>query len=486
MENKLFLIILLLGFFLRIYKPAEFFMYSHDNDLSGWFVRDVVANRHLRLIGQETSTQGIFIGPLYYYLLIPFYLLFGMDPMGGVIMITLLGVFSIWSVYFVFLRVFGRNEGLVASFLFAISFYTIFNDRDVVPTMPVILWSIWYFYGINLLIKGKQNLGFLILGILIGLIWHLNVGLVLLVPLIPLSILLSKTKLNYKKTLRGLIAAGILSFPLILFEFRHNFSQASWLYKSFTTDQHALVTGYDKLIRTFHLLSKNADGLIWGSFQPFSYETTTALLLVLGVFLIYKRKLNKNLALIIFSWLILFVGFFSIYSKILSEYYLNGAALPWIVILTLSITKLISHTNTKKYGFIILGIFAIVNLHQFFTHNVNKSGYKYRKSVVAEIKRDAEEKNFPCVSVSYITNPGYDLGYRYFFFLEEMHVNRPISGSPVYTIVFPLRRDIVEDKSFGHIGLIYPDYSRYTKEEVDKSCTGENSNLTDPMFGFTN
>ena len=117
--------------------------------------------------------------------------------------------------------------------------------------------------------------------------------------------------------------------------------------------------------------------------------------------------------------------------------------------------------------------------------DINKSGYLYRKAIVREIDKDATQKGFPCVSVSYITNPGLDLGYRYFFYLREMHVNRPVSGSPVYTIVYPLRRDIVEDKSYGHIGLIYPDYSRYTKDEVEESCAGENSNLTDPMFGFT-
>ena len=95
-------------------------------------------------------------------------------------------------------------------------------------------------------------------------------------------------------------------------------------------------------------------------------------------------------------------------------------------------------------------------------------------------------KGYPCVAVSYITKPGYNLGYRYLFVLENMHVNNPESLSPVYTIVFPLDDTLFPvHKTFGAIGLIYPDYSRYNKEDVQKSCSGENSNLTDPMFGFT-
>ena len=102
----LLVVILLLGLFFRTYNALEYFQYGHDQDLAGWFVRDVVENKHLRLIGQETSTQGIFIGPIYYYMLVPFYMLFGMDPAGGIVMITLLGMFSIFSVYFVFKKVF--------------------------------------------------------------------------------------------------------------------------------------------------------------------------------------------------------------------------------------------------------------------------------------------------------------------------------------------------------------------------------------------
>ena len=66
-----------------------------------------------------------------------------------------------------------------------------------------------------------------------------------------------------------------------------------------------------------------------------------------------------------------------------------------------------------------------------------------------------------------------------------MHVNRPVSGSPVYSIVFPHSMVDKIDKSFGSLGLIYPDYSRYNENDVNQSCQGANSNLTDPMFGYT-
>ena len=76
-KNWLIIIIIAVGMFLRSIQLEDRFSYGHDQDLASWFVKDVLINGHLRLIGQETSTQGIFIGPLYYYLLIPFLYLFG-------------------------------------------------------------------------------------------------------------------------------------------------------------------------------------------------------------------------------------------------------------------------------------------------------------------------------------------------------------------------------------------------------------------------
>lgn len=78
-SNWLIITIILVALFVRSYKPLELFMYSHDQDLSGWIFKDIFVNHHIRLIGQETSSKGIFIGPIFYYLQIPFYLLTKMD-----------------------------------------------------------------------------------------------------------------------------------------------------------------------------------------------------------------------------------------------------------------------------------------------------------------------------------------------------------------------------------------------------------------------
>lgn len=484
-ESKLLLGILLVGFFLRIYKLDELFFYGHDNDLAGWVVKDVVVNKHLRLVGQETSTRGIFIGPLYYYLLIPFYLLTGMDPIGGAFLVTFLGILSIYSCYFVVSRAFSKRGGLIAAFIYATSIYTVLNDREVVPTMPVMLWSIWFLYALHLVLNRKYSYGLIIFGLLSGLIWHLNVSLVLVFPLVPIAILLSKSKPKLKDISLGLLTFLGASLPLIAFELKHNLLQTRALVAAFSTSQGDIVSGWEKVQRTLLLLGKNFSSLFWAHALPTPHKFALYLLAGLGVYLFYKKLISRQWAVLVSLWLVAYVVFFSFYSKILSEYYLNGTIIVAIILLSLFVDHVYSQKSVRWLAILLLSVFAAVHSHRLFTADINESGYVEKKAVVKAIKEDAQKHGFPCVSVSYITNPGYEFGYRYFYWLEDMHVNRPDSGSPVYSIVFPQKPIFPQDASFGAIGLIYPEYSRYTKESVEKSCSGANSNLTDPMFGYT-
>jgi hypothetical protein len=123
-------------------------------------------------------------------------------------------------------------------------------------------------------------------------------------------------------------------------------------------------------------------------------------------------------------------------------------------------------------------------VRKFVNTPVNRSGYIWRDKLVAEIKRDASDRGYPCVSVSYITDPGYNLGYRFLMFRKGLKL-KPVSEKvPVYTIVYPLKKIFPVNATFGEIGLIYPDYKVYRSDIVDKSCQGSDYNLVEPMWGM--
>src|SRR3989338_10745425 len=101
--------ILLISLFFRSYQAVERFEFAHDGDLYSWIVKDIVVDHHFRLIGQLTSAPGIYIGPFFYYLLIPFFTLTRMDPVGTIILAILLGLTTTISYYWVFSRIFKKE-----------------------------------------------------------------------------------------------------------------------------------------------------------------------------------------------------------------------------------------------------------------------------------------------------------------------------------------------------------------------------------------
>lgn len=489
----LFLTILAFGIFLRSYKAIPWFTYGHDQDLAGWIIRDILKEGHLRLIGQETSSEGIFIGPLFYYLQIPFYLMTLMDPVGSLLLPILLGAFAIYSYYFVFSRVFdppageaGKRVGLIASFVYAVSNYIIFVDREIAPTMPVMLWGVWYFYSLILILKGNQKGWILGLG-LMGLVWHVNMGLAILSPLLFLVQFLSKKKIDFRKVFLGGLIFFILMSPFFVFEARHGFNQVRAVYASITTNKDYVSgtsRGIDKANRVIFIVKRNTNGLLFGNKIGVPFSLGLFVLSALFVFLVLKRKISGSIAFVILAWQILYVTFFTFNPLDPSEYYFNGMNVVWILLISVTVGYLFEKKK-KSLAFLMLGVFAGLNLYSFVLHDYPRNGYRERKSLIDFIEKDSKERGYSCISISYIVSPGYNLGYRYLFYLRQMHVNRPSSGSPVYSIVFPQSLVNGIDKGFGALGLVLPDYQRYTSGRVKESCSGGNSNLTDPMPGFT-
>ena len=225
-------IILLLGLFFRTYKLEIFYPWGHDQDLFAWIAKDIMIDGHFRLIGQETSVTGVFIGPLFYYLMAFSMAIFNMNPMAANIPTTIISLLTIFSIYFVFEKFFSKKVGLIGAFLYSASPGIILLDRWVVPTQTTNLWCIWFLFVCFSVIKGKFPL--IILGILMGLIWHVHVAFIPLLILLPICFWLSskngyKFKINFKSFLISISMFFILTLPFFAFEIRHGFQQIKGL-----------------------------------------------------------------------------------------------------------------------------------------------------------------------------------------------------------------------------------------------------------------
>lgn len=478
-----FIIFIFLGIFLRSYKIFETFNYSHDQDLASWFVRDVVENNHLRLIGQETSIQGVFIGPLYYYYQIPFYLIAKMDPIGAAYASIVIGIFGIVSAYWVFSKMYGSRAGFISSVLYSVSFFVINNDREAVPTMPVIIWSIWYIFVLEKLSNKKYSQAFLIASVLFGLIWNLNLALAIFAPFLLFWVFRSGWKLSsYKQLLIPGLIFIILMIPFAVFEFKYDFIQIRSILFSDRSDSYC---GLEKVLRILYMSDRNISFFLFNNLIGIKFVGLVSFFTSWLVLYKNKAKSRRLLFGVMISWL-WFVGVFMFYKMQTSEYYLNGLFGTYLFLFVVFLDWLFEK-KLAIIAYFLLSIFVALNLQYYVSWNDNGYGYSEKKEVARIIKKDMDERGFDCVGISFITDPGNELGMRMFFYSYEIQTNKINDKIPVYTILFPLNKDGVKhDVSVGNMGLVYPDYDKYTSKEVEVECSDENHNLTQPMFGFTN
>lgn len=479
-------LILIIALFFRSYKLVDWFEFAHDGDLYSWIVKDILVDGHSRLIGQQTTAPGIFIGPLFYYMLIPFFILTKMDPVGAVFPITIIGVLTVASYYFVFSRLFNKEIGLLTAFLYATLLSLVYFDRRVVPSTPTNLWLIWYFFTLIMIARGKLNV-LPLLGFLIGLIWHIHIALLPALAPVPLALILSK-KLPTIKQL-SLFVAGLFlpSIPFIAFELKHNFVQTISFIKNFSVD-HAGGTGVDKLNLVIIKITGNIDRLFFypQGLDIIGRKLTVLLLLMSPLILIKKELLIKKEALIFYFWITVIVLYYTFSSTQISEYYFANIEIIFLTFASLLLYILYKSSNIGRFLTLsILSIILVKNVVHFLTTDIYHKGYNERKNAANFIKSDSKAKNFTCVSISYITSPGENVGFRYFFWLNELHTVQVQKDSATYTIVTPTELAWGKDeKQFGQIKVITPEEIP-SKEDFEIICSGQNSNLTDSMFGFT-
>src|SRR5947209_19931183 len=92
--NLLFILILLLAAFLRLYRIQDYMTFLGDEG------RDVlvaynILHGHFTLLGPTASVGGFYFGPIYYYFMAPALFLANYNPVGPAIMVALFGIATV-------------------------------------------------------------------------------------------------------------------------------------------------------------------------------------------------------------------------------------------------------------------------------------------------------------------------------------------------------------------------------------------------------
>src|SRR3990167_5828977 len=120
--NILVFTLLFLAFLIRVYRIDSFLGFYFDQGRDAKVIWDFWHNSKMFLIGPTTGIAGIFRGPFYYYLIAPFYLLGGGNPIWPSIFLSFTTVLANLLIYYLGFKFHSRIAGLLAAAIASFSF----------------------------------------------------------------------------------------------------------------------------------------------------------------------------------------------------------------------------------------------------------------------------------------------------------------------------------------------------------------------------
>jgi 4-amino-4-deoxy-L-arabinose transferase-like glycosyltransferase len=220
--------LLILGVFFRFYRIEDTLMFQGDQGRDALVIKRMIVDRDLTLLGPITSVGNMYLGPFYYYFMLPFFYLTFPNPVGPAMGVALADVITMIGVYVIAKKYFGQTAGifslaLYSFFALAVEYARFSWNPNIAPLFGLATFYFAVQYSKTLKLRDLA-LSVAAFGILIQLHYvALSAGLV---PLVALILPIMQKKVKVKQALAALgTAMGVFFIslvPLLLFNLRHN------------------------------------------------------------------------------------------------------------------------------------------------------------------------------------------------------------------------------------------------------------------------
>ncbi len=433
-ELGLLLIILAAGAFLRIWRIADYMTFLGDEGRDVLVVKRMLVDHRFTLLGPTASVGGFFLGPIYYYFMLPFLWLWRLDPVGPAMMVAIFGVATIFLVYRLGKEFFNIHTGLIAAFLYAISPLVIAYSRSSWnPNLMPFFSSLTLLTFYKAVTKNSKPLFFLggvFLGITVQL-HYLAVFLGIIVAVYLITIKIRALKLLIKHSLLSILGFILGFSPFLLFEVRHDFPNLQAIFNFILGSGGE--TGFVG-VSFLGLIDTLIFRLFWRlltRFPPISQitisESLTSQLWYWGMvilvlaslalfFLDFLKALKKKSAdipkfTLLFLWLFLGVSLFTFYRKEIYDYYLGFMfPLPFLFASNL-LVRIAKYKKTIIISLIALAFLTLNSLEGIPFRFAPNRQMEQTKTISRFIYEKTEGKPF---NFALITGQNSDHAYRYF------------------------------------------------------------------------
>ena len=400
--------VLALAAFLRFYKIEEYMIFLGDEGRDAIIVKDMIDKWHFPLIGPPTSVGNIYLGPLYYYMMLPPMVLTNFNPVSASVMVAMIGVATVFLVYYLGKTWFGRGAGLLAAYLYAISPVTINYSRFSWNPNPLPFFTLLAILSIVKLQKSNNFLWLILTGLSLAAALQMHYLALILIPVIVIlwfyQVLKKSAKENFLKgTLLGLAAFLITMSPLFWFDLRHNFLNYKAVIALFGKGEAVGMNLFSNFGRIPEIYNYVLIGRYMAGENALLAILLSLIIFTLLIYWIIKRKI------ILAVWIIVGLVGLSFYQNGIYDHYL-GFLNPAPYLLLGSLLAL------RKFKWVIAGlaiIITIVNLQKNPLVNPPNNQLKKTQDIANFIIKESEDKPF---NFALLAKNNYDSAYQ--FYLE--------------------------------------------------------------------
>ena len=421
-KNKLIILLILVGVFLRFYKLGEFATFLGDQGRDAIIIKRIVTFEHFPAIGPISSIGQVFLGPFYYYLMAPFLAITKLNPIGLAYGSALLAIIGFICAYLVIRK--EINKTVAGFFLFLLIFSAVQVEASRFSWNPNLLpiFSFFTLYFLYKAITAKKYLWSILFGTFLALSIQLHyLAMFLLVPSLIFFILHDKNFWQIgclKRIFVSLLTFLFFSSPLIIFDLKHNFLNVKNFIKVFTEQNVvAYSTPLSRLLTTNNAFFSHVFNLNLNTYVTF-------LIFLALVFYFYKNNFFKGKLFLQLNFLNFFfyiLSFSLLNSNRLAHYY-TQIYLSFFLVIACLFADFAKVRLLKFIVFIFLLIYVFLNVPKYPFYHKEGNFQIWRAKMIAQ---SIIEKN-PQSPYQVVPIPFTEMDGHIRYFLEIMD-KRPLS-----------------------------------------------------------
>ena len=133
------ILILLSSTTVRLLSLDKLMVFTPDESYILYIVQTIVKDFHIIWIGVNALGFDFYMGPGWVYFLYPFVAIFKNEPIVVGIISSLIGVITVWVIYWFGKKLYNKKVGLLASLFYGLSSLTVFYDQQPYPSAVPLL-----------------------------------------------------------------------------------------------------------------------------------------------------------------------------------------------------------------------------------------------------------------------------------------------------------------------------------------------------------